>query len=57
MQAAQLSVHRFAVAFHEQYREYALRTPQSWLEAVDGGSVRQVCSQLACVLPETTCCN
>ncbi|BDA43549.1 hypothetical protein COCOBI_04-5610 [Coccomyxa sp. Obi] len=41
-QAAQLAVHRFAVAFHDQYREYALRTPQSWLEAVDGGAVRQV---------------
>lgn len=44
MQAAQLAVHRFAVSFHERYREYALRTPHSWLEAVDSGAVRQVTS-------------
>ena len=35
---------RFATGFHEEYREYALRTPAAWLEAVDGRAVRQVCA-------------
>ena len=28
--------------FHAAYRRYALLTPLAWLQAVDGGAVRQV---------------
>ena len=34
-------MHAFAARFHEQYSAYALRTPLAWLDAVDGGAVRQ----------------
>ena len=46
-----MRVRAFTAGFHEQYRQYALLTPQPWLEAVDGGAVRQVCirpSKLTC---------
>lgn len=31
-----------AADFHARYRRYALLTPPAWLQAVDGGAVRQV---------------
>ena len=42
LQRAQQDLQAMAAGFHARYRRYALLTPPAWLQAVDGGAVRQV---------------
>lgn len=42
LQRAQQDLQAMAAEFHARYRRYALLTPPAWLQAIDGGAVRQV---------------
>ena len=55
-QEAQQELHAFAARFHERYRAYALHTPPAWLDAVDGGAVRQASACAVAIVLANLCC-